>query len=263
MDSSTACCKCCLLRIPFGTITATLLAVCGLVIAVAALLQSTVISDRIYYELLQRKNFWFNDLKVLYIISAIVLSVIILVNLMVGFATTGRQASRTPSNDCCRCCCNPGSASACVIKTIFVINYILYHVLFICTLILVVSAFICYTLSRLCKYESKLPDSEQNINLKQFAPFLSVRHNETELLYFTGNRLKMLCTDFMSTLTIYIILTVGGFILLCWGFMNFLINLSVNWARINTKQKCAELMYINSAEMTAFGDGTLDNGNRY
>lgn len=55
---TAACCKCCLLRLPFGTITASLLAACGLIIAVTALLHSTSITDRLFHELLHRKLFW-------------------------------------------------------------------------------------------------------------------------------------------------------------------------------------------------------------
>ncbi|RWS27541.1 hypothetical protein B4U80_03176, partial [Leptotrombidium deliense] len=247
------CCKCCILRLPFGTITATLIALCGLVIAVTSLMQSTVISDRIFFEL-------FNDLKVTYVILTIAIGVIIFMNLMIGFATTGRHSNPGKLR---RCCCNPGSASTCVIKTVFVINYILYHLLLFCSLILVVSLFVCYVSSSLCHEESKFPEAEQEIDLTQFHFFLSVRQNETELLKFNGKRLKMLCTDFMSSLSLYVMLSTLGCVLLTVAFMNYLINLSVNWVRLSTKQKCAELMYINSAEMTAFGDGNVDNGSRY
>ena len=60
------------------------------------------------------------------------------------------------------------------------------------------------------------------------------------------------------SLTFYVILCTSGLLLMCIGFMNYLINLSVNWVRISTKQKYAELIYINGAEMTAFGDPNHD-----
>lgn len=58
-DNSDSNCRCCLLRMPYGTITATLLTVCGLVISITALLHSTSISDRLFHELLHRKFFWY------------------------------------------------------------------------------------------------------------------------------------------------------------------------------------------------------------
>lgn len=54
----TACCRCCILRIPYGTVTATFLTVCGLIISITALLQSTGIADRLFAELLFRKYLW-------------------------------------------------------------------------------------------------------------------------------------------------------------------------------------------------------------
>lgn len=73
--------------------------------------------------------------------------------------------------------------------------------------------------------------------------------------------MKRLCGDYISALTFYIILCSVGMTLVCIGFVNFIINLSVNWARTSTKQKYAELMYLNGAEMTAFNDG--DPTSRY
>lgn len=54
----TACCRCCLLRLPYGTITASLLTICGLVIATTSLIQSTSIADRLFLELLHQKYIW-------------------------------------------------------------------------------------------------------------------------------------------------------------------------------------------------------------
>jgi hypothetical protein len=276
---AAACCKCCILRLPYGTITATLLTICGLAISITALLQSTSITDRLFHELLHRKLFWFNDLKVVYVILTAALAVIIVVNLLVGFATTGKgDKARAPG---CRVCgCSRGTATSCVVKSIFVVNYILFYLILALTLCLVVCLFICYVMSRLCNegryvtvstHETgyvqpniNFAENNQQIDLRQFAPLLHLRSNETNLLLFQNYRLKKLCIDYMSSLTFYVILGSVGFLLMCAGFMNYLINLSVNWVRISTKQKYAELIYINGAEMTAFGDpGPVVEDRRY
>lgn len=221
----------------------------------------------------------FNDLKVVYVILTAVLGVIIVVNLLVGFATTGKSnKSRAPG---CRICgCTRGTATSCVVKTVFVVNYIIYYLVLAVTLALVVALFICYIMSRLCNegryvtvstHETgyippniNFAENNQQIDLRQFAPLMSLRPNETNLLLFQNYRLKKLCIDYMSSLTFYVILGTVGFLLMCCGFMNCLINLSVNWVRISTKQKYAELIYINGAEMTAFGDpGPVIEERRY
>lgn len=54
----SACIKSCLLGIPYGTILATLMSLCGIAIVVVSLLESTAISDQLLFELLNRKYLW-------------------------------------------------------------------------------------------------------------------------------------------------------------------------------------------------------------
>ena len=196
----------------------------------------------------------------IYIIITICVSVLILINLIIGFTTTGRQA-KNYRDEGCRCC---QFLPSCLIKTVFLLNYLLYHAIFFLTMAAVISLFICFVLTNLCNDHKRVVNpNDHNIDLKLFAPFLGVRSNETSLLYFEGPRLKKLCVDYVSSLLLYVLLGSIGFVIMSWGFMNFLINLSVNWTRLSTKQKCAELMYINNAEMVAFCDGETETGSRY
>ncbi|XP_015795804.1 uncharacterized protein LOC107372151 [Tetranychus urticae] len=274
-SSSKACFKSCLLRIPYGTVLATILALCGVAIILVSLLESTAIADRLIFELLHRKYLWFNDFKVVYIIFCAFLSAIILINLMIGCMTTGRNTSHYTGQPGCTFC---GSATSCLVKCVFIANYILFYLILALTIAFTVALFICYIMSRLCSegrtYDepngsnhlppSEVTDSSQQLNLKLFAPLLNIKPNETDhLLVFEGYKLKKLCVDYLSNLYLYIILCFVGFLLLCSGFLNYLINLSINWARITTSQKCAELIYLNSAEMTAFGDDSIEVGGRF
>ncbi|KAI1287611.1 hypothetical protein HDE_09908 [Halotydeus destructor] len=269
--------QCCILKIPYGTITASLMATCGLVISTLALMHSTSITHRIFYELLHRNLLWFNDLKVVLVIFAAIIGVIIMVNVMVGFATTGKGDEMRSSG--CRCCCTRGSATSCVVKFVFAINYIIYYIVFIITMSLVIGLFVCYIMSRLCNdgryatvstHETGFvqpninpAENEQQIDLRQFSPLIGLRSNETNLLLFKDYRLKKLCIDYMGSLNFYVILGSIGYCLMCIGFMNYLINLSINWVRISTKQKYAELIYINGAEMTAFCEPDSIDDRRY
>ncbi|XP_053209186.1 uncharacterized protein LOC128393086 [Panonychus citri] len=265
----------CFLKIPYGSSLATLLALCGVSIVLGSFLETITLIDGLLYELLNLKYLWFNDVKVVYIIFCTLLTVVILINLMIGCMTTGRKASQYMGSPGCSLC---GSATSCLVKCVFIANYILFYLILALTIAFTVVLFICYIMSRLCSegrtYDepsgsnhlpaSEVTDSSQQLNLKLFAPLLNVRPNETgHLLVFEGYKLKKLCIDYLSNLYLYVILCFTGFILLCSGFLNYLINLSVNWARISTSQKCAELIYLNSAEMTAFGGESLDVGGRF
>ncbi|XP_015787962.1 uncharacterized protein LOC107365015 [Tetranychus urticae] len=262
----------CFLRLPYASILATLIAICGLVIAMVSLGQSTMITDRLLNELLHRKHIWYQEAQWIYSSFSILVSITILINLLIGCMTTGRRITRYGSVSSCGFC---GKLTTILLKMIFGLNYLLFLIILILTLIGSIALFNCYVMSRLCNdglaysSDSSLPSSSssplttnglpeetvdlnQSLNLKIFGSLLSVRSNETSLLLFKGHRLKKLCIDYISSLYLYLILTFTGFLLLTWGFINFLINLSVNMARIATRRKCAELIYINSPEMANF-----------
>ena len=196
---------------------------------------------------------------------------------MIGFATTGSSTARKASPRVCGC--SRSSTTTCLIKTVVVVNYLLFYFLVVLTIVVLVILFICYVLTSLCNEGTHLivnpqnPDwpyptdtrpgqSPQYLDLRQFSPLLALRSNETQFLYFKDDRLKKLCGDYVSALMFHIILCSVGMTLLCAAFVNFLITLSVNWVRISAKQKYAEIMYLNGAEMTAFNEGT-EHATRY
>lgn len=222
--------------------------------------------------------FRLSDLKVWYIVLAIVIAVIIVVNLIIGFATTGKSTGRKASQ-WRTCGCSRSSTTTCLIKTVFVFNYLLFYFLVVLTIVVLLILFICYVLTSLCNEGTHLIVNPQNpewpyptdtrpgqstqyLDLRQFSPLLALRSNETQFLYFKDDRLKKLCGDYVSALMFHIILCSIGMGLLSLAFLNFLITLSVNWVRISAKQKYAEIMYLNGAEMTAFNEGT-DHAARY
>lgn len=214
-----------------------------------------------------------SDVRVGCIILTVFVAIIVTVNLTVGFATTGKSDKERPSS-CRSCCCSRGYATGCVVKTVFVINYILYYTILALTLCFAVLLFCCYCMSQLCnegRYTTVNPtdavflgqvnyaENLQQIDLRQLSPLLSLRANETNLLLFKDHRLKKLCVDYMSSLLFYVLLASIGSLLMSIGFVNFLITLSINWVRRTTKQKYAELFYINGAEMIAFGGDDIPN----
>lgn len=94
-------------------------------------------------------------------------------------------------------------------------------------------------------------EDQKLLDLRQFGPVINLASNETGLLYFQGQRLQRLCVDYVSKLNFHLILCTIGFMLACAGFVNYLINFSVNSAKLSTKQKFTELMYLNS-ELSPF-----------
>ena len=225
----------------------------------------------------------FNDLKALYLVLGIIICVTIFFNLILGFSATGGKLPDTPKHfqrGCSSCCASDSNftvlASNFFVKSIFILNYVLYYTILLLTLLAACSLLLTYLLHELCtsgkcistiihpsnpqslcsiKETDETGASNGMIDLRQFSTIFNLPSNETELLLIRGVPLKKLCTDFRRELIPNLIVCFVGFILLLWGFVNFLINISVNYAKISTRRKYAEILYINSTtEMMPFTD---------
>lgn len=264
-----SCFRSCLLRIPYATILSTLVSTCGLVIGLAAILDTTTILEKFSADLLKRNSLFLNDLKFAYVFVALFIIVVIIFNLIIGFIATDQSIyrllespSRRQGSGCCEVSCMKTSTTVCILQTFLAFNYVIYYLLLLITIISFIGLYTSYIATVLCNESSdinlntvahsKLPTEDNKLlDLRQFAPLVNLKSNETELLYFQGQRFQRLCSDYVSKLSFHIILCTIGFLLACAGFLNYLINFSVNAAKLNTKQKFSELIYLNS-EMSPF-----------
>lgn len=257
-----ACFRGCLLRIPYATILSTLISTCGLIIGLMALFDATTVLERFSHDLLLRNSILLNDLKVGYIFVALFIIIVIIFNLVIGFIATDQslyKAVEDPNRGrgCCAATCLKSSTAVGILQTFLAFNYIIYYVLLFMTIISFIALYTSYIASVLCNegpainlvidQHSRLATEDNKLlDLRQFAPVINLRGNETQLLYFKGQRLQRLCQDYVQRWNYYIILCTIGFLLACAGFVNYLINFSVNSAKLSTKQKFAELIYLNS-----------------
>ena len=218
-----------------------------------------------------------NELRVsLWIIGGFIV-IIILVNLLIGFATSSvtLEGKATNTNSCS---CSRHSTTNCLIRLFFFINQLIFLVVLFLLILFCISSFSLYLLTTLCNDDSRISSEaillnhdrsfEQShpgntINLQPFAPALFFASNETQLLLFRDNRLKTLCRDYISTLTLYNLISLLGIILLFIGFHCYLINLTVNRIRIATYKKYTELLFLNGTELNTFNDTSYDNGERF
>lgn len=271
-----ACFRGCLLRIPYATILSTLISTCGLIIGLAALYDATSVVERFSLDLLQRNYLFLNDLKVGYIFGALFIIIVIVFNLVIGFVAADQSVYRSVEspgyrsgggrgghrNGCCAVSCFKSSTAICLLQTFLAFNYVIYYVLLLITILSFIALYTSMIATILCneapainlniEAHSKLPTEDNKLlDLRQFAPVINLKQNETELLYFRGPRFQRLCADHVSKFNFHIILCTAGFLLACAGFVNYLINFSVNLAKLSTKQKFSELIYLNS-EMSPF-----------
>lgn len=263
-----ACFRGCLLRIPYATVLSTLISTCGLIIGLATLYDATSILERLAHDLLRKNYLLLNDLKVGYIFVALFIIIIIIFNLVIGFVATDQSSYRAVESpnqrrrSCCPVTCLKSSTAVCLLQTFLAFNYIIYYLLLLMTIISFIGLYTSYIATTLCNEapainlavdaHSKIPtEDDKLLDLRQFAPIINLPSNETHLLYFKGQRFQAFCIDFVQKLNFHILLCTIGFLLATAGFVNYLINFSVNSAKLSTKQKFTELMWLNS-EMSPF-----------
>ena len=202
------------------------------------------------------------------------IAVIILINLIIGFATSSSRLDGKPTRN--TCFCSRHSTTNCLIRFIFLINQLIFFVVLLLLILFCISTFMFYILKVLCTDENHTTEALLNndksfeinqpnnvINLQPFAPILMFNSNETHLLLFKDTRLKTLCRDYVSTLTLYNLISLLGIVLLYIGFHCYLINLTVNRIRIATYKKYTELLYLNGTEMNTFNETSYDTGERF
>lgn len=200
--------------------------------------------------------------------------IIILTNLIIGFATSSATLTTKGAKDSCSCTRN--STTNCLVRFVFLLNQLIFIIVLLLLIAFCVFSFVLFVLTTLCNDESRSVEMLLNhdrsfeqaypgnsINLQPFAPMLFFKGNETQMLLFRDNRLKTLCRDYVSTLTLYNLIALLGIVLLFIGFHCYLINLTVNRIRIATYKKYTELLYLNGTELNTFNDASYDNGERF
>lgn len=263
-----ACFRGCLLRIPYATILSTLISTCGLIIGLASLFDATSTLERFTQDLLRRNYLFLNDLKVSYIFVALFIVIVIIFNLVVGFIATDQspyRAIESPNSrnrGCCPVTCLKSSTAVFLLQTFLAFNYIIYYVLLMITILSFVALYTSHLATTLCNegykvnykldVHANIPDgADKLLDLRQFSPVIGLESNETQLLLFQGVRFSKLCTEYVSRFYFHVILCTVGFMLACAGFVNYLINFSVNSTKLSTKQKFTELVYLNT-ELSPF-----------
>lgn len=145
----------------------------------------------------------------------IIICVTIFFNLILGFSATGGKLPQSPNHfqrGCTGCCTSDGnftvSASNFFVKSIFILNYVLYYTILVLTLLAACSLLLTYLLHELCtvgkcintviltpnqqslcsiKENDETGASNGMIDLRQFSTIFKLKSNETELLLIKGN----------------------------------------------------------------------------
>ncbi|KAH9422267.1 Neuronal membrane glycoprotein M6-b [Dermatophagoides pteronyssinus] len=289
---SDNCCRTCFLNFPYATITSTFLVISGLIISFISIFHLLGIIDRLTQDLFYKHFQLSNEIKVVMFFILGFVAIVILINLIIGFATSFLKFDGKPSTNrrsSSSCFCSRNSTTNCLMRFVFSVNQLIFLIFFLLFLIFTLFTFILYIMKTLCNSEQLLSEAEKSfdnsmitnnnnnnqqehsINLQPFSHYFPLQQNETNLLIFKDNRLKILCKDYISTLLLYTLISFLGIFLLFIGFYCYSINLTVNRIRIATYKKYTELLYLSNfgcggggTEMNAFSDTSFDvTGERF
>lgn len=89
----------------------------------------------------------------------------------------------------------------------------------------------------------------QFLDLREFAPIFKLRSNETQLLHFEKDRLKMLCDDYVSILYLYSIILFVSCLLTIYSTFVIHIIFNGNLKKNITKRYFTELTYYNEMKL--------------
>lgn len=178
-------------------------------------------------------------------------------NLSVSFRTTGIVTLKKRHKVFCL-------DSSLVQKILYAVNHLTMLAVFFVSVVVSIITFIFWTLTRLCIDGSNVPKTMplesfqvgynpgeigQHLDLKEFAPLLKLRNNETIFLYFENDRLKTFCDDYVSMLYVYNLIYFAATMVVIYSTYNIMVLYSFNISRNFVKTKYEELIYINKNEM--------------
>lgn len=261
-----ACFRGCLLRIPYVTILSTLVSTFGLVAGFSALFDATTIVEQLLRDLFYKPRSaitFLNQLKVIYIFVVLFIIIVIVFNLVVGYVATDpspyHRKPRTPStitatNRFCCCCLSSSGRNfirACLLRTFFSLNYMIYYSLFALTIVSTIGLFSVHVLHRVCQLGTTMQTTRQlkqegfaSLDLTLIGSLMGMSGNDTSLMSFQTARYQKLCFEFVPKLDFLLILSCIGLVLACAGFVNYLINFGINTIKLHTRNKNNDKTYL-------------------
>src|SRR5699024_998904 len=153
------------------------------------------------------------------------ISIIIVTNLIIGFATSSLSLDGKANKGSCSCWRN--STTNCLVRFVFILNQLVFFAILFVLVLCCIFCSLLYLLATLCNDDARAnsepllnhgrsfePSHQNSINLMPFHQLLFFGSNETQLLLFKDNRLKTLCRDYVSTLMLYNLISLLGIFIL-------------------------------------------------
>jgi len=244
-------------KVPYLSTIFFMLFLCGISIAIVCVLKIANIFALFGYHMFKRNYLWLKDVKI-FLISFYAYTIILMIyNLVIAYRSTAIVSLNRRSRIYCL-------DSSLVQKILLVINHLTLITVFGLSMIVTVIVFVFTTLKSLCTDGANVPKTlpldpykigfnpgeiGQLLDLREFAPLIKLRSNETMYLYLQNDSLKTFCDDYVSILYVYNLIFFGASILLFYAMLNIVLTYSFNISRNVTKKKLQELIYLNGNEL--------------
>ncbi|KAH7645842.1 protein yipf6 [Dermatophagoides farinae] len=230
-------------------------------INIYCIIKLTNIYSLFAYDMLKRKDYlWIKDIRINLIVFYAITMMLICYNLVISFRITinSNDAISTPitKKKSKRIYCLD---SGIIQKIVFAINQLIMVAFFIVTMLIIIEFFVLWTLTHLCtdgsnimrlmpqdQYKTdRLPgEMGQFLDLREFAPILGLRMNETQFLYFDNDRLKMFCDDYVSISYLYSIIFFISSLITYYSLVQLNILLASNISKDSIRKDFQDVMFL-------------------
>ncbi|XP_046914606.1 uncharacterized protein LOC124495294 [Dermatophagoides farinae] len=248
-------------KFPYGSLIFSMLFICGVSINIYCIIKLTNIYSLFAYDMLKRKDYlWIKDIRINLIVFYAITMMLICYNLVISFRITinSNDAISTPitKKKSKRIYCLD---SGIIQKIVFAINQLIMVAFFIVTMLIIIEFFVLWTLTHLCtdgsnimrlmpqdQYKTdRLPgEMGQFLDLREFAPILGLRMNETQFLYFDNDRLKMFCDDYVSISYLYSIIFFISSLITYYSLVQLNILLASNISKDSIRKDFQDVMFL-------------------
>ncbi|KAH9516064.1 Neuronal membrane glycoprotein M6-b [Dermatophagoides farinae] len=240
-------------KFPYGSLIFSMLFICGVSINIYCIIKLTNIYSLFAYDMIK-------DIRINLIVFYAITMMLICYNLVISFRITinSNDAISTPitKKKSKRIYCLD---SGIIQKIVFAINQLIMVAFFIVTMLIIIEFFVLWTLTHLCtdgsnimrlmpqdQYKTdRLPgEMGQFLDLREFAPILGLRMNETQFLYFDNDRLKMFCDDYVSISYLYSIIFFISSLITYYSLVQLNILLASNISKDSIRKDFQDVMFL-------------------
>lgn len=235
-------CYWCLMRVPYGTLVATVFCSVGVSVFLVSLYKAVKLILVMFEDVFSYDFEWLSKVQVIFFVVGSFMGLLTVVLLTVGIFSTGATRSEMCRGWKARL---GGRISCCLCMTIV---YLLSLVWIVIVCIMIAVLFVFKVLGGVCE---NTESEGQCVDLRQFY-FLFPNATEKQTLNLCQPKRKVFCTETVEYAGYYFDFSFAGSVLVLVSMVHFLMCLAANYTRIKDQEKLQdlqELQYLQDSDI--------------